>query len=78
MTRATPPHRAGEMRCSSPEPEALRDVERRVVGAGFADAIRRPGGRARTVVASIHTDCGTLPHTTESGGVPERGSFELE
>ncbi len=76
ITRATPAQRAGETCGSAPFFEPLGVVLLRGAALGFAVAMRRPIERVRAVASSIHADCGTLAQNTQSGGDPERGSFE--
>jgi hypothetical protein len=77
MTSPTPAQRAGEISGSPLVRFVLAGPLRRVLAAGFAEAIRRLVERNREAGASILSDCGTLAMNTIVGGVPERGSFEL-
>ncbi len=63
ITSATPAQRAGDTCRSSPFLGLLAAALRRG-DAGFAEAMRRPIERVRTVASSIHADCGTLAVNT--------------
>ena len=77
MTSATPAQRAGDTSDSWPFLEPRLGLLRFVVPPALAEAMRRVVERVREVTSSIHADCGTLSRNT-IGGVPERGSLELE